>query len=51
MKRTASVSLGLHVMSVFPQDVEVRPEPSSASRWVSQWEQSSTALTTRVRVD
>ncbi|CAK6979574.1 Hypothetical predicted protein [Scomber scombrus] len=30
------------------EDVVVRPEPSSASHWVSQWERSSTALTTQV---
>lgn len=30
------------------QDVEVHPEPSSASHWVSQWEPSSTVLITQV---
>lgn len=33
---------------VFLKDVVVHLEPSSASHWVSQWELSSTALTTQV---
>lgn len=33
---------------VLNQDVVVHLEPSSASHWVSQWEQSSTVPTTQV---
>lgn len=36
--------------SVIFQDVVVHLEPSSASHWVSQWGQSSTVLTTQVRL-
>lgn len=37
--------------AVVLQDVEVHPEPNSASHWVSQWEPSSTVLITQVSLN